>query len=218
VVANLPLDIISEVRDIITNLSQTDTPYEQLKEALLQRTTSSERTRLQQLLSLEELGDRRPTQLLRHMHHLLGSHAKTFDSGLLTELFLQRMPPQVQQVLTVIRDTSTTEQLAETADKLMEINPSPTSSNVAVNSVSSEVADLKLQVQRLTDSVDKLLKTRSRSATPKPPGFRRERRDRRDKSPAEASLCHYHRRFGTRAHKCVKPCTFKSTLNDGGEF
>ena len=63
-----------------------------LKTALTERVSVSKRYKLQQLLHGEELGDRKPSQLLRCLQQL---HT-TSDSELLRELFLQRLPRSVQ--------------------------------------------------------------------------------------------------------------------------
>ncbi|KAG0443599.1 hypothetical protein HPB47_014731, partial [Ixodes persulcatus] len=62
----------TEVRDIVLSLLG-DTPYDTLKEA--------RQRRLQLLLSAEELGDRRPSQFLRHLQHLLGDKAASIDTA-----------------------------------------------------------------------------------------------------------------------------------------
>ena len=49
--------------------------YSTLKDQLIKRMAASEQRRLQQLLNAEELGDRRPTQLLCRMQQLLGDAA-----------------------------------------------------------------------------------------------------------------------------------------------
>ena len=71
IVAALAPDVITEVRDVILH-PPAERPYDRLKEALIQRTKASEQRCLQQLLTAEEMGDRKPSQLLRHMQHLLG--------------------------------------------------------------------------------------------------------------------------------------------------
>lgn len=70
--------------------------------------------------NLEELGDRQPSQFLRHMKTLLGGRAEYFDAGILRELFLQRLPPAVQMILATAEDFSLPE-LAVYADKIMEV-------------------------------------------------------------------------------------------------
>ena len=68
--ANLSQEIATEVRDLLIN-PPTENPYDVFKETLIKRTTLSEQQRLQQLLSAEDLGHQKPTQLLRKMLQLL---------------------------------------------------------------------------------------------------------------------------------------------------
>ena len=70
VVAALTPDIAQEVRDLLLTPPAT-TPYDTLKVELLKRTFASLQKRLHQLLIVEKLGDRKPSQLLRHMRQLL---------------------------------------------------------------------------------------------------------------------------------------------------
>ena len=92
VIASLSPEVNTEIRDLILKPPET-TPYQVLKEQLIRRTAASEQRRLQQLFNAEELGDRKPTQLLRQMQQLLGDRASVSDSTFLHELFLQCLPP-----------------------------------------------------------------------------------------------------------------------------
>ena len=74
VTSSLSPDVATEVRDLILKPPETD-PYKTLKEQLVKRTATSQWRRLQQLFNTEELGNRKPTQLLRHMQQLLGDQA-----------------------------------------------------------------------------------------------------------------------------------------------
>nr|VZI16794.1 unnamed protein product [Spirometra erinaceieuropaei] len=61
-------------------------PLEQPHEALVKRVAMTEERRLRQLLTGEELGDRKP-QLLRRMQQLVGD-SSLFETSILRQLFL----------------------------------------------------------------------------------------------------------------------------------
>ena len=104
IVTSLSPEIATEVQDLILR-PPTNNPYDHLKSQLIKRTTASEQRRLQQLFNAEELGDRKPTQLLRRMQQLLGDKAASTDSSFLRELFLQRMAGNIRTVLASTADS-----------------------------------------------------------------------------------------------------------------
>ncbi|KAG0417339.1 hypothetical protein HPB47_005687 [Ixodes persulcatus] len=91
------------------------------------RTEASDRSRLQKLLSTEELDDRRPSQLLRRRTQLLGDRANTIGGAVLRELFIQRLPTNVQLVLatTVALDLTV---IVALADAVIEVATPPVAS------------------------------------------------------------------------------------------
>ena len=68
IISSLSPEFVTEVR-YLTLKPPTENPYDKLKEQLTRRTAASEQRKLQQLFTAEELGDRKPTQLLRRMHN-----------------------------------------------------------------------------------------------------------------------------------------------------
>ena len=76
------------------------------------------------MLISEELGDRKPSQLLRRMKQLLGENK--LEDRILRQLFLQRLPQNVHLILASSSDTVYLEQLAVIADKIIEVAPPPT--------------------------------------------------------------------------------------------
>jgi len=118
VVSSLAPEYAAEVRDLLLR-PPADNPYTTLREQLIKRTALSEQRRLQQLLTGEELGDRKPTQL-RRMQQLLGDRTG-LDTSFLRELFMQRLPNNVRIVLASTPEDTALDKLAEMADKIMEV-------------------------------------------------------------------------------------------------
>ena len=81
---------------------------------------ASEQRRLQQLFSAEELGDRKRTQLLCRLKQLAGDTPGA-DGIFLQELFLQQLPNNVRMVLAFTRGDTTIEELAQLANKIIEV-------------------------------------------------------------------------------------------------
>ncbi|GFX19152.1 hypothetical protein TNCV_3012961 [Trichonephila clavipes] len=74
--------------------------------------------KIRKLLIGEELGDRRPSELLRVMRRRAESHSVPDD--LMLELFQQHLPTRVQSILAAISPL-TLEKAAEVADRVMEV-------------------------------------------------------------------------------------------------
>lgn len=67
-----------------------------------------------------ELGDRKSTELLLSMKHLLGNMAGTLGTYILRELFLQQLPQDVSLILTAA-DTCSFEALARMTDTIVKV-------------------------------------------------------------------------------------------------
>ena len=119
---------------------------------------------LQQLISGEELGGRKLTQLLRHIKQLLHDKLGMSDDAIspLNELFLQRLPPYVQIVLTFADATMDLYKLVDIADSVMDIAMPSIS---AISDTPTDVLSIKQlleEVMLYTDLFDYLPVTRSR--------------------------------------------------------
>ncbi|XP_075991234.1 uncharacterized protein LOC142986597 [Anticarsia gemmatalis] len=83
----------------------------------------AEAQKVRKLLSDEELGDRKPTQFLRHLRSL--ARDSLSDQGILRQLWLQRLPQSIQAIL-ASQPELTLDKLAELADKIVELSaPAP---------------------------------------------------------------------------------------------
>ena len=214
VVASLAPEFALEVRHLILSPPVTD-PYKTLKAQLIERTAASDQRRLQQLFHSEDLGDRKPTQLLRRMQQLLGDKMSTTDATFLRELFLQRLPSNVRMVLAAAGTTDLA-QMASLGDKIIEV-ATPMGSTLAqvtapptaqptseIDALRSDLADLR----RLVENLAHTRPSRPRSTS-------RSRAGSRTNSPAPSrnlttEMCWYHAKFGTDAKKCRTPCSYTS--------
>lgn len=213
VIGALPPAVIAIVRDILRS-PPPDNPYDTLKAELIRRTTESEQRRLQQLLTAEELGDRKPTELLRRMRHLIGDNPAALDASILRELFLQRLPQQVRMILSV-SSTETLDSLAQMADKIMDVGAPSISAIERRDSshfapVRDDRLDRLLQAnEELNRKMDQLAAELSLLKADHRRNTSRQRRQSRDRSPSlPRSVCWYHHRYGARARQCHQPCQF----------
>ena len=185
-------------------------PIQGSQETLIKRTAASQQLRLQQLLQGEQLGDRKPSQLLRRMAQLLGDQASEHTSVFLNELFFQRLPPNVRMILASTPGNNTFQDLATLADKIMEVTgnvpPSP------INTVSAPDGQLVAELTKLREEVAHLKRlVRSNSRSPSRNRSHTHSRSPRSGSPSHAQqstdLCWYHQHFGDHARQCRKPCS-----------
>ncbi|XP_057340578.1 uncharacterized protein LOC130677742 [Microplitis mediator] len=107
-----------EVETLIIN-PPTTTPYAELKATLITCYSKSEEAKRRQLLDGEAIGDRSPSQFLRHLKSL----APTIDDAVLKARWLANFPKKTQELLAISPTTATIDQLAETTDKLHEMFP-----------------------------------------------------------------------------------------------
>ncbi|GFS63826.1 transposon Tf2-9 polyprotein [Trichonephila clavipes] len=118
-IANLPPESSTIIRDVIMNPDPAE-PYEKARTKLIKRSGESSHQEIRKLLIGEELGDRRPSELLCVMRRRAESHQVPDD--LMLELFQQHLPTHVQSILAAISPL-TLEKAAEVADRVMEVTP-----------------------------------------------------------------------------------------------
>lgn len=218
----LDLQYAKAVKDIIIN-PPAKNRYDKIKSELIKRLSASHEKRVKQLLTYEELGDRKPSQFLRHLQDLAGP---SIPDDFLRSIWCNRLPHNIQTVL-ASQPTHSLEQLADLADRIQEL-ASPcnvvtasTSSIHASSSQSNEIAELKKMVQHLTLKLEEHTRAACCYSTDRsrPRDHRRSpsrQRSRSNSSYRNYPICWYHSKFGAQAHKCLKPCDYGKTGNDVG--
>jgi hypothetical protein len=145
VVPAIESNILSEVSDIIMKTPENNM-YEKLKTTMINRFLEPETTKLKKILHTRtfELGDKRPSQLLREMQKLSDNK---FSDDVLKILWIQRLPAQCQTVLSCF--DSELEELASKADKIMQAT-----TNTVINEAT---ADPPAIFQNLQNQVEELI-------------------------------------------------------------
>lgn len=202
IVAAIDGSILSQVSDMILNMPR-ENPYSALKKRMLEEFSVSEQKRLKKLLQDIDLGDLRPSQLLREMKNLAGNQV---DDALLKSMWMTRLPSHMRAIISV--SSEPLDKIALMADKISEVND-----NSLIQAISTPVSmptpepSLQQQVCKLVNEVA-YLKTqfqRSRSRNRNTPNHRSHNNSR--ESSRNSELCWYHRKFGDNAKKCKEPCS-----------
>ncbi|XP_071578131.1 uncharacterized protein [Temnothorax nylanderi] len=196
-----------EIKDLITRPPE-ENKYESIKKALIQRLSISQEQQIRQLLELEEMGDRRPSQFLRHLQALAST---AIPEQLLRTLWIGRLPSQLQAILAT-RNADNLEDVAEQADRIHEV----TCRAVTVASMQSATSSsIENQIAELNKKFEKLESRLSRSNNRSNKRDRPRSRSRKgQKEEKEADICYFHRRFKEKARKCTQPCNFKKALEN----
>ncbi|XP_022198462.2 uncharacterized protein LOC111055518 [Nilaparvata lugens] len=227
VAGNLDSKYAAEVRDILTR-PPTTMKYEKLKTELIQRLSASQDQKTRQLLEHEEVGDRKPTQFLRHLRALAGT---VVPDSVLKPLWLSRLPASTQAILAT-QQNSDFDALAVLADAVLEANPRPSISETAVatNSVEQMMERLTLLMTAKMGEIANTLRqeivavaevqheNRSRRSNFQSSPHSRSRSASRSGNGDRDGICWYHRRFGDQADRCTSPCQYqpKRQGNDHG--
>lgn len=210
VISALPQAVTEEIIDLLENIPE-DRPYDVLKDAILRRTTASDSERVRKLLTETQLGDRKPSQLLRQMRSLAGRMA---DETILRELWFGKLPKPIAATLAASKKLPL-EDLAEMADAAMEhwqpllsqglsslsgTASASTPTFVSDPAAQARIATLEAQVQQLTHRLSRTSVT-----------HRRPSRQSRGRSASRSSgYCWYHARYGPKARDCDKPCSWRT--------
>jgi hypothetical protein len=119
VISQLDHRYATEVEDIITS-PPDQYPYTTLRTELVRRLSPSREERVRQLLTVEEMGERKPSQLLRHIRSL----APDVPGDLLRSIRSSWLPPNVQTILAGQHEGNF-DAAARCADRISEVAHQP---------------------------------------------------------------------------------------------
>jgi hypothetical protein len=227
VISQLDQRYAAEVEDIITSPPQQD-PYFKLRTEVLKRLSLSREQRAHRILTLEEMGDRNPSQLLKHLRSLV-PHLPVY---FLRTIWTSWLPPKVQATLACNPEVEL-DAAADCADHIIETAPPPALASIGrptdndellrrIEELSRRVAALRAERDRPL-SRDRRSSSRDRPSSSRDPNF--SRRDRPSsprnhrayiRSPPRddaSTTCWSQQRFGNRAQNCSQPCSYSRQGN-----
>lgn len=200
------------VKDIIVS-PPANNKYDKIKTELIKRISLSHEKKTLQLMQHEELGDRKPSQFLRHLRNLAGPQV---PDDFLRTVWTSRLPPNVQTIV-ASQPKSDLDDVADLADRVNDITPSV--SHVASVAPSAHTSTLENKVAELTRQVEILSMQVKKANHFKNSKWQRSRSNSRHRSQDRSNqgYCYYHNKFGSRAKKCVPPCKFNSGNQKGSQ-
>ncbi|GFU76074.1 retrovirus-related Pol polyprotein from transposon 17.6 [Trichonephila clavipes] len=211
-VANLDAETLSYVSDIVLSPPNSD-KYHTLSQRLITQFSDSETQKIKKLLTDLQLGDEKPSHLLRKMKELSNGQ---LQDDFLQSLWLQRMPPHIQTVLSA--SSEPLDKLAIIADKVSEVvgassticaaKTVPPPSQSSSCSAQPTMDSLARQIQELSLQVAELTRERNSSRHQRYSSDRWRSHSRSRSVNRGSGICYYHRRYKEQARKCVSPCAF----------
>ncbi|GFT93208.1 uncharacterized protein TNCV_113321 [Trichonephila clavipes] len=217
-VANLDAETLSYVSDIVLSPPNSD-KYHTLSQRLITQFSDSETQKIKKLLTDLQLGDEKPSHLLRKMKELSNGQ---LQDDFLQSLWLQRMPPHIQTVLSA--SSEPLDKLAIIADKVCDVvgassticaaTTVPPPSQSSSCSAQPTMDSLARQIQELSLQVAELTRDRNSSRHQRYSSDRRRSHSRSRSVNRGSGICYYHRRYKEQARKCVSPCAFVQKKNE----
>ncbi|XP_072929578.1 uncharacterized protein [Epargyreus clarus] len=221
VVIGLDIAHAKAVKDIIKNPPSTDS-YDKIKAELIKRLSASNEKKVMRLLTHEELGDRKPSQFLRHLQDLAGP---SVPENFIKSIWSSRLPQSIQTIL-ASQPSHSLEELSDLADRIQDIiTPGGVVASTAVpvtvasGHQNSEIAELRKMVEQLTTRMDRLSREPRREIRRPRPRRRASSSSSRTRSQSSYRrhpMCWYHFKFGSNAHRCQLPCDFEKSGNAKG--
>lgn len=188
-----------KVSDIIARPPEAN-KYQTLKNALISRIEKSGDSKLQRLLQSLDLGDKKPSELLREMRSLATNQ---ISDDVVQKLWLKRLPNQISVILAI--SCEPLDKLASMADKILEtytfqpqVNAiSAGCSNISSLKINSNEKNLAEEIKELRLELNKLKCCNIEKAE-----HHRARSRSRSRSSAEKKPhCWYHYKFKDNAKK-----------------
>lgn len=219
----LPENVLEKISDLITD-SENVVSYEDLKNQILARLSLNEEEKINTLLYNMEIGDQKPSEFYRKMVSL-AANCSSIPSKLIFNLWVKRLPKIVECSIIPMAKKEIGE-ILEVADNIFDATKTASvfevmnsdrepQASVSAESKSSEVLEIRSNVENLDSKIDRLEKMISDLTYEFRQLSRSQNRSRSSSrqgnfSQRDNSLCYYHANYGEKARSCQSPCSYKT--------
>lgn len=233
ILESLEQSIISHIANVIRS-SSCDDKYTEAKRQLISIFKTTEEKKFRRLLEEIELGDRKPSTLYREMSELA---CNNITDEMLVNLWIKKLPQSISQQVQALRLVIQPSDILSAADTLFDNAP------VGINEIrhknlpeedkksdmqkmSENFLKLQNQIQGQCDKMQEQIENfishsntdRSRLRENSSRRFSRQRSNSRNSSNGVKNpLCFYHKKFGSSAFKCRKPCSMEGQIDSKNE-
>jgi hypothetical protein len=190
----------TEIVSGVADANPTEETYERVKAALISARAMTPFQQVDQLMAMEPLNGRRPSEMMSAMLKLRPPQDEYFFAW----AFLQRLPREVR-ILLAHEEHLDLKKLAEKADHLMALHKPQLHDVAAVSAGPPEAA---AEDDTVAAATGKGKFSRGGKKNAKKGGQARRRRSPSPFDIHQSPLCYYHVRFGDKAHKCIEPCAW----------
>lgn len=207
--AQLDLKTVENIWDLVD--SNHPDKYSRAKQRLLGIYKESSEKQIKKLIGEVQLGDLKPSQLLRKMRSLAGSDV---SDKLLQTLWLDKLPDNIKTILAI--SEGDLNKLADIGDKIWEMNPNkelyvvsqPTNNPSCFEELLAKISSLEQRIEAMHMTRRRSPSSRSSSCSSR---SSRNSYNRRKYNPG-GKYCYFHYRFGKRCkpEKCVQPCSWST--------
>ncbi len=143
--------------------------YPTLKNRIITQFADSEQKRVKKLLQEQELGDMRPSQLLREMRSLAGSE---INDNILKSIWMSRLSSKMRLIISISNDPL--DKVALLADKISEVSDTPHVHAVEVQhtathaqfSIEQQLAEITKEIASIKANINRRYRSQSRNGAP----------------------------------------------------
>jgi hypothetical protein len=230
--------LINQVSDIIY-LPKSNYMYSRLKKALVERLGMSLESRRKKLFQGLELGDKKPSTLLREIK--ITANGLEFDEDTIKQIWMQQLPKNIVAHITV--GEHSLDNMGIVADKLFEIYSSSEVCDVktsgssqnnshtlqdTINDLSNKLESLTKQFQSIVCQSNQTHNFNNRNTRPQKQfiqsnssnynNFHNRKFNQfsncnnfdQNRNSNEQTICYYHCKFKDNARRCIQPCNYMS--------